>query len=157
MPCRIFVVSGLLALVSGCLPSLHPLYTDKDLIFMPGLVGQWAEEDSKETWHFEKAGDNKYELTHTNGNGRKGEFEVHLLKVDGYMFLDLFPKTSERKENEFYTGHFLPTHTFLHVRQIEPTLQMRFLDAQWFEKRVLTDRPKAMQEFFIKHFLGAFW
>ena len=35
------------ALLVGCIPTLHPLYTEQDLAFDPGLVGRWAEPNSK--------------------------------------------------------------------------------------------------------------
>ena len=36
----------LLAVVlSACVPSLHPFYTETDLVFDPALLGEWVEED----------------------------------------------------------------------------------------------------------------
>ncbi len=44
-----YLVSALAAaalLVVGCLPSIHPLFTDKDLVFKKELVGTWIDGDS---------------------------------------------------------------------------------------------------------------
>ena len=48
---------GILLLLSGCIVrSLHPLYTDENVIFDTRLIGQWAEEGSKEIWEFSQQG-----------------------------------------------------------------------------------------------------
>ena len=49
-----------LILVTGCIvTSVNPLYTEKDLVFDPALVGAWSEGEGKDTWAFEKAGEKK--------------------------------------------------------------------------------------------------
>jgi hypothetical protein len=32
-----------------CVPSLHGIYTDEDVVFDPNLVGLWNDDDSKES------------------------------------------------------------------------------------------------------------
>jgi hypothetical protein len=168
---------GMTLLLAGCVPSLKPLYTEKDLVFEPGLVGVWAEkEDSEETWAFEKSGEKAYKLIYTQ-DGKTGEFKVHLLKLGDTLFLDLYPDDeglARLNRNDFYWSHWLPTHTFAKVRQIEPTLQMSFLNGDWLEKSVeknpkairheridgdrivLTASTKELQEFVNKHSKQAF-
>lgn len=163
---------GVLILSTGCIPSLHPLYTEEDLVFEPGLIGQWTEDDSKEIWVFSKVNSDEYKLVHTDKDGIHGTFSAHLLKIKGNMFLDLFPEIngSSKKENSFYKFHFYPVHTFLYVKQIEPTLQMCFPNPEWIEKLIeenpkairhevveddviiLTAGTKELQAFWLKHF-----
>jgi len=46
---KILLTFGIALLISGCLqPSLHPLFTEKDLVFDPGLIGAWVAENEKE-------------------------------------------------------------------------------------------------------------
>ena len=134
-------------IVAGCVPSLNPLYTDKDVVFEPALVGVWAEkEDSEETWAFEKAGDKAYKLVYTE-KGKKGEFKVHLVKLGNTLFLDLYPDDTALKEidrNDFYKSHLLLAHTFAKVTQIEPRLQMAFFNPDWL-KKLLEKDPKAVR------------
>ena len=134
---------GLLVLSAGCIRSLHPIYTEKDLVFEPGLVGRWAEDNS-DTWTFSADGTNAYRLVVSNGSGKQGVFRAHLLKIKGALFIDLFPEEPELEANDFYTFHLLPVHTFMYVRQIEPTLQMAFPDPDWLEK-YLSDHPDALR------------
>lgn len=133
-----------LILCSGCIRSLHPIYTEQDIAFEPGLIGQWSEDNSKEIWTFSKKETNSYTLVYTDDKGRKGKFSAHLAKLNEKLFLDLFPEERELKENDFYKFHFMPVHTFLYVKQIEPTLQMSFPDPDWLEK-FIADNPKAIQ------------
>ena len=43
----------LLLLCSGCIPtSLHPLYTEEDILFDQRLIGSWSEEDGDDSWTF---------------------------------------------------------------------------------------------------------
>jgi len=87
---RLILPLALLAALAGCVPSLNPLYIEKDLVFDPALLGVWGEPNAKETWTFEKAGEKKYKLLQTDNDGRTGEFEVHLLKLSNHYFLDLY-------------------------------------------------------------------
>ncbi|HYT62185.1 MAG TPA: hypothetical protein VEL06_18540 [Haliangiales bacterium] len=136
-------------IISGCLPtSINPLYTDKDLVFDPALIGVWREkDDSKETWKFEPAGEKGYQFVYTDDEGKSGRFEAHLLKLGDARFLDFFPDESgleEMNRSAFYKFHFLRTHSFLKVSQIEPALQMTPLDLKWL-REFLGKNPKAVR------------
>ncbi len=158
----------LAALLAGCIPvmSLHPLYTDKDLIFDEKLLGTWLE--GNDSWKFEEGSDpNSYALTVTSDD-KKGEFIAHLAKIDDMLFLDLFPSGHDLDINLLLAIHLLPVHTFMKVEQIEPTLQMQMMDPDKIEEMlksdpnlikheiveeriVLTASPEELQEFMKKH------
>jgi len=167
---RVILFVAVVAVFCGCIPSLHPLYTDEDLIFDEALIGRWTDEDEA-SWEFSKVNEKKYELIHTDGEGNKGEFKAHLAKIGGEMFLDLYPDDLDCDVNHLMSVSILPAHIFLHVKQIEPTLQMRFLNPEWMEEyvkenpdaiaheelkdvpgnMVLTAKPKELQAFLIAH------
>ena len=165
---RSMTLLGLLILSAGCIRSLHPIYTEKDTVFEPGLIGQWAEDDSGEIWAFSKEDTNEYKLVYTDEKGRQGVFSAHLLKIKENLFLDFFPEEPGLKMNGFYQFHLLPVHTFVHVKQIEPILQMSFPDPGWLKKHIsadpgaiahekiekeiiLTAATKELQSFWLKH------
>ena len=130
---------------SGCIPtSVHPVYTDKDVVFVPELLGTWAEENSEETYAFSAHDPRSYRLTYTDDEGRTGEFVAHLLKIDGVLFLDMFPTEQNGDMNEFYKLHFLHVHTFFLVEQIEPRLRMRPMSMNWLRK-LLEQNPGAVR------------
>jgi hypothetical protein len=57
--------------MSGCVPSLHPLYTAEDLTFDANLLGVCGQENGT-AWAFAKSGDHSHLLTHTEGEGDSG-------------------------------------------------------------------------------------
>jgi len=141
----VYVLPLVLALVLvGCVPSLHPLYTEEDLVFDPALVGVWSGEGSTETWAFTKSGEKVYRLVYTDREGKTGPFDAHLLSVDGRLYLDLFPADLEIPENDFYKGHLLPVHTFMRVKEIGSSLRMAPLSPEWVDQ-YLKDHPDAVR------------
>ena len=130
--------------IVGCIPSLHPLYTENDLIFEKSLVGTWSDDSPDNTWAFSQSGEKEYKLIYTD-DGKPGEFVVHLLKIKDKMFIDLYPVNPELKtDNDFYKSHLIPAHTFMLVKQIEPTLQMAFLNPDKL-KEIIKKDPKAVK------------
>jgi hypothetical protein len=112
--------------------------------FDPALVGVWAKKDDKETWAFTKRDEKSYKLVYTEKDGKSGEFIVHLVKLAGATFLDLFPEDPKLTQPAFYQAHLLPAHTFILVPQIAPTLRLSFLSPDWL-KKFLTSNPTAIK------------
>ena len=145
LPVALIVLCGLV----GCLPtSINPLYTDKDLVFEPALVGVWRDKDDpKGTWTFEKAGEKSYKFVYAESDGKVGQFDARLLKIGDARFLDFFPDESgieEMNRSGFYKIHLVRTHSFLRVSQIEPILQMTPLDLKWL-REFLGKNPRAIR------------
>jgi len=119
----------LAVLLGGCVLSLHPLYTEKDLIFEKKLLGTWGKNDSTETWQFKRGkGENYYKMILTDDKGKKGSFDAGLGKINNMMFLNIFPQEPELKETGYYQFHILRANSFIRIEQIEPTLVMRVMN-----------------------------
>lgn len=122
----------------GCIASLHPLYTDKDLVFDKRLLGTWHTSDPNETWNLQNLlesqhsqfkdpkerkekdifqssliNKNSYLLTYTE-NGAKAEFMFNLVKLGDHFFADLFPLDLHEK-NELLKNHYLPVHSYAKI------------------------------------------
>ncbi len=124
----------LAAILGGCVPSLHPLYTDKDVVFEEKLLGSWQDDDT--VWAFNRSSKpNCYDLTVT-ADGNDGRFVANLVRLNGTLFLDLYPGPVQIKANDFYKAHLLAAHTFLKVEQLDPNLSLRMMDAEKLEKLV---------------------
>jgi len=83
----------------GCVVSDNPWYTDKDLVFDPGLVGNWVGGD-----------DGKLNLVKGTGDSYviKDDDEsipAHLLKVGSTHYFDLHFKGKEKSKET--SGHML--------------------------------------------------
>jgi len=137
-----YLLAGILA---GCVPSLHSLFTDKDVFFEPQLLGTWAD-DSEETWQFTQKTDpnNLYEVIYIEKDGKKGLFTGALGKINGMTFLDLYPGDILTQANDFYKAHLVPAHTFLKIEQIRPTLKMRAMNPDKLGK-MLADDPNLLK------------
>ena len=147
MKTKLSLIIGALFALCGCVPTLHSLYTEKDIVFDKALLGTWTDANSKDSWTFERDGEKAYRLIYKDSEEKSGRFEVHLFKIGNQQFLDLFPDVSalkELKQNDLYRFHLFPVHTFAKVTQIEPALQMAFADPKWFEAH-LNENPKALR------------
>lgn len=176
-----YLLAGILG---GCVPvmSLHPLYTENDLVFDEKLIGTWLD-DSNSMLEFSKSekSSKTYQLIYTapeekDGKG-KGIFDAHLVKLEGKLFLDVFPNQlpcgspddpNFKPEWMFNVFFSVPVHTFARVDSIEPQLKLRFSDDETMKKflekdpnavaheileesAVLTAKTKELQKFAVKY------
>jgi hypothetical protein len=129
---RIPMLALALAL-TGCVPSLQPLYTEKDTVFDPALVGVW--EKDKEVWTL-RAGEGKaYEVTMQSEKWPKAGFEAHLVELGKARFLDLYPQEQE-EGNAFYEFHRVPAHSISRIWLEGDTLRAAMLQDGWLEARI---------------------
>ena len=159
-------IFAMVLFMAACVPSLHPLFTEKDLVFDPALVGTWAEAGENETWTFQRTGDKVYELTYTE-RGVPSKFVAHLVELGKFRFLDLYPDEPEIK-NDFYKWHLIPAHSFSRIKIEGDAVQIAMLSDEWLKTMldqkktninheridssiVLTAPTKKLQEFVLKY------
>ena len=130
------VVFALLLLIAGCVRSLQPLYTDKDLVAKPEVIGSWLEEDGKETWTFRQSGPQSYTMLGSKGiPGDTARFDAHFVQLGKFLFLDLFPqKEGPAMKNDLYSFQLVPVHTFWRVWMEENAFRPAMLDNDWLKK-----------------------
>jgi len=147
----------LLALLTlaGCLVrSVHPLYTARDLVFDPALVGVWNlvkdKETAKEIWEFQ-ADENKtgYLLLHTDDEGRRAKLKAHLVKLGEQHFLDLEPEDAEKELNSLFVVHLTGCHTFTKVTLTKGAVQLDFFNPDWV-REFLEKQPSALRHELIR-------
>lgn len=99
---------ALLACLSGCVPvdSLNPLFTDKNVIFDPALVGKWVGSDPEEGFlRFDRAEDDSYQMVMvakaTSGLLQETVFTAHLVSLGGEKYLDVSPKQLEGAPQQY--------------------------------------------------------
>ena len=113
MKTKKFLFYVLAALLGGCIPvmSLHPLYTEEDVVFEKKLLGTWVDDSNETTWEFKRIvedsnissglgefrfrdpdeSEKAYELVYSSSDGNKGSFFAHLVKLNNRFFLDVYP------------------------------------------------------------------
>jgi hypothetical protein len=151
----------LAALLGGCVPvaSLHPLFTQEDVVFEENLLGTWVDkpDDPETTWVFKRFDkqDEKYksayELIFADEHGKKGMFVAHLVKLQDKLFLDLYPgelpwEPDDPNQIQYpYNVFFLmPVHSFIRVDSVQPQLKMRITMDDEMEK-LLKENPDAVK------------
>lgn len=134
------------ALISGgCVFSVSPLYTAKDLVYDQALEGVWARKGDTSVWKFQRNDAVSYKLTVTEG-GTPSPFVAHLVQLGGHRFLDVCPELSgvdDLKQSELYKSALIPGHLIVKVLATAPTLRMQVLEDKWVEALLKKD-PKAL-------------
>jgi hypothetical protein len=151
----------LAVILGGCVPviSLHPLYTEKDIVVDKKLCGTWINDsgDSKTTWQFECIDEpkNAYKLIFTDEEGKKGSFVAYLLKLENVLFLDIFPgelpwesEDPNRMDWPYNSLFLIPAHTFVKIDSIEPRLKLRLTSESKMEE-LLKENPSAVEHTFV--------
>jgi hypothetical protein len=123
-----------LLVLAGCIPSsINPFYTDDDVVFEPALIGVWSEQDSKATYEFIRTDSNMYTMSGVDEEGKNFALEARLVKVDGAMYIDLYPDLNEIDISEDYKVNLVPVHTFYYVHHIEPELLLASINEDWLK------------------------
>lgn len=137
---KYFIAIIITVLLAGC-PAriLFPLYTEKDLVFNPALVGTWALEG--DIYTFKKSGEKIYELMHYTNDAASDTaiFKAELGKLGKFWFLDLFPESralESHLNNGVYTHHLILAHTISRVWFEGDSIRIATLDDDWLRKMV---------------------
>ena len=169
----------LAVILGGCVPvvSLHPLFSEKDVIFNEKLIGTWVNEPNKgdTVWEFKRAdaNENAYHLIFSDKEGAKGLFIAHLVKLKDKLYLDACPAPWEQQDPNkiewvYNTLFLIHGHTFIKVNSIEPQLKMQVTDDEKMrefleadpnavkhtlldDKPVLTASTEELQAFVLKY------
>jgi len=162
-----YLLAGLLG---GCIPviSLHPLFTEEDLVFEEKLLGTWIDDPNspKSTWEFKRIVDSSkkewefdlpkkpekaYKLILLdNKEGTKGSFFAHVVKLKDRLFLDVFPsrfpcaQLDPKQDWAFNMFFLIPGHSFAIIDSIEPQLKIRWTTQNEMEK-LFKEESKAIK------------
>jgi hypothetical protein len=149
----IFITLLSMFFLFGCLPSLHPLYTDETVTFDEQLIGKWYDDGGM--WSFYKTGDKQYGLNITSD--KKGDkparFDVHLVQLGKYRFIDLYPpKDTIEEMPEMSRFNMVRGHTFMKLDLAEPNLMLQWIsfadlikeDPNVLKHEMLDEDPKIL-------------
>ena len=131
---KTFVVLVAASVLTSCAPSLHPFFTDKDIVFNDELLGDWIN-DSGDKCKFTRSGANQYEFLVVDKEPAK--FKARLIKLDGVMYLDLYPDDPDRSAGP-YLGNIVLAHTLARVTITKDSISIAMMDGDWLKK--LSDR-----------------
>jgi hypothetical protein len=135
---RIWPVVAVALMGSACFtfsqPSLQPLVTKDDALDMPQIVGSWAQEgDDPQVIRFRALGDKSYELSCVGGAGEKakrGTLAVAFGRIGDQLYWDLTAIPLD-DEDDSWSLHRLPIHTFARIHLEGDRLEIAYLDSDW--------------------------
>ena len=125
-----FVVMVAASVMTGCAPSLHPFFTDANIIFNDQLLGEW-KNDSGEICKFTKSGEDSYEFLYVDKDAAK--FKARLIELDGENYLDLYPDDSDHGLAR-YLGNIVLAHILARVNITKDTISLEMLNGDWISK-----------------------
>jgi hypothetical protein len=130
-----------LCLLAACGPvlSIYPLYTDKDVVFDPGLLGTWIDPADKSSAPlvFERSENDSYKLaTPLDENSNVDQiFQVHIVKLFR-MFLDALQTKSRISGQEVDVGIAIPAHLLARFSLTGESLHIDLLEEEWIKKQL---------------------
>jgi hypothetical protein len=162
MSSRLIVIALLLlgaALSSGCVRSLHPIYTEQTLTYDPAFLGTWVDETGETRIEIAPAADNEqpdtlksYRIIHTDKDAKPAHLIGYLAKVGDLLVADLtISEQNALPESDFAKAHLFPLHTFWIIRHGDdkdaaaptPTMTLRAISHDWL-KNFINDHPDAI-------------
>jgi hypothetical protein len=165
---KIAAFYSLALILGGCVPSVHPLFTENEQISDANIVGIWYTTDSNDTWVF-KPQEKGYEGIYIENNKNMSSFDVKIGKLGKYMFLDVYPQKANLADNDFYKSLLVYAHTFLKMELTKDSLKLSVMSPDSIDKLlksdpniikhervedgkvVLTASTKELQDFMLKY------
>lgn len=142
-------------LVSGCLTTLHPLFTLNDLVTEPRLEGTWKTGSDQDMVIFEKGSAASFQAlpeslqkVATKGylvtfkdqqNNTTIKHYCFLLRLGNELFLDYFPAENENQQryNSFYKQHYVRMHSFYRIRfRNDKSFELAKFDQDYLKKMI---------------------
>ena len=155
MKAKFIILTALIAVtMSSCLvKSLHPFYTEKNLVYKPELIGKWTGKDSA-SWEIRQhkafAGlfkDEKptqsYDIICTDNKGTS-KFLAHLFSVGGQLYLDFYLPDIEGPD--LAVMHLIPAHTLARVELANNQITINWYNEEWLVKLFSENRIRIAHE-----------
>jgi hypothetical protein len=170
---KLIILTAILVMVtvlSGCLATLHPLFTEKDLVFDARLLGIWREGNNKELTTIERGtvasfgqlpeklrslADRAYVLTHKDDSEEK-KYYGFLTRIGKELYLDFYPLESKAQlgYDRFYMQHLVKMHRFYSLRFFnEDSFAIREFDGDFLKELIDKNQIRLKHE---KRFNGDF-
>jgi hypothetical protein len=150
----LILFSAILCL-AGCLTTLHPIFTSKDLVIDTRLIGTWEKvEDSTEVI-YRKPNANEinnlsqalqseaakiYVLDEKDKQGKlKSTNYAFMVKLGKYFYMDYYPAGEKERQscNHFFAAHLVPMHSIYRIQfKNNNSFSVQRLDGSYLEKLI---------------------
>jgi hypothetical protein len=158
---RIVLFFALFLLATGCLPTLHPLYHLKDLVFKPEFLGNWRENTQTDgmSWivmrndesDLSKPEANIYQIRMIQSNDTL-DYAGGIIQLGEHYYLDLFLPNFETDAPMFH-AHMYPVHTIWRFEYQNDSLTIRPFNSNWIRDLIKNNQIRIKNEETIKGLL----
>jgi len=112
----------LLSLVlSACVQSINPLYTDDTTVPVPPLVGRWIAS-SGDVLVVTTSDSLTYDVVMLDQDGEVSQWTAHATALAGARWLDISPAALPNQWSDDYRNAFLPLHQFWVLQRADSLL-----------------------------------
>jgi len=165
---RFILSAGLcliLVLLNSCLTTLHPIFTEKDLLFDSRLTGSWkkTKDGSNVTYRSAAASDVATVSPTLQRNARKiyiheekdeqGRIKstqfAFMVKLGKYYYMDYYPVGVKENSavDEFFAAHYIPMHRIYRIRfTTNSSFDVQQLDAGYLENLIKSKKIRIRHE-----------
>jgi hypothetical protein len=146
---------AMIALLAGCLTTLHPIFTGKDLITDVRLIGNWEKTKDRTTVSYRNPvvaeisrlspalrnySDKIYMLEEKNKDGTiKSSYYAFMVKLGKYYYMDYYPagEKEEKLADNFFSAHYVAMHSIYRLRFMDNnSFNIQQLDAGYLQKLI---------------------
>lgn len=100
----LFILGSTLFFIGCPARSLYPFFEERNLVFNPGLVGAWTDQEKKETYFFQKGEGKNYDVIICEESGDTTHYTAQLGQIGKVWFLGSCPK------DDIKDFQLVPTH-----------------------------------------------
>jgi hypothetical protein len=164
---KILLVSALFMtlLLGSCLTTLHPIFTEKDLVFDPRLTGKWSNKEDGSTASYRPANIDDvrslstslqrnvskiYMLEERDEQGLlKSKQYAFMVKLGKYYYMDFYPAGLKAGDTEekFFAAHYIPMHSIYRINfKNDRTYEIQQLDAGYLENLIKNKKIRIRHE-----------
>jgi ABC-type uncharacterized transport system ATPase subunit len=160
----VILFSAVLCLV-GCLTTLHPIFTGKDLITDQRLIGNWEKAKDKTIVIYRQPNANElnnlspalqseagkiYMLDEKDeqGNIRSTNY-AFMIKLGKYYYMDYYPASEKERQlaDNFFAAHYIPMHSIYRIEfKNNNSFNVQRLDGGYLEKLIKNKQIRIRHE-----------
>jgi hypothetical protein len=160
---------GCWAMLTGCVGSMHPLYLEGETVFREDLVGEFKTQlgmGAPTIWKVESIDDEAYRVTMPPGWVEPEIWIMHVVELDGQLYMDFYPETVEEAAGTDATppGHYIARLRFDEGLPISANIDDEWLDSYLADHPdelsvermegkmpLITSETEELQQFIITH------
>lgn len=151
--------------LEGCLTTLHPIFTEKDLVFDPRLSGNWKKTKDGSTASYRQA--NSHDLEELSPSLKRNAARIFVLeekdaqgnlqstsyafmvKLGKYYYMDYYAAGINKNESAdvFFASHYVPMHSIYRIKFTDNrSFDIQQLDGGYLEKLIRNKQVRIRHE-----------